>query len=116
MSLCYWGREAGLSGEHANSIASRQNWSSTRKSDANVAWSKVGFPTSLFPALQPPLRADHAPTPVLPRYDLASEMGPKSRTTIIVSSGYRESAYLYGSLSTVNSRGKSLKPDEYITE
>ncbi|GBM37459.1 hypothetical protein AVEN_263137-1 [Araneus ventricosus] len=43
-------------------------------------------------------------TPVLPGYDLSSEMGPKSHTTIIVPSGWRETAYIYGSLSSVNSR------------
>ncbi|GBO36350.1 hypothetical protein AVEN_102502-1 [Araneus ventricosus] len=39
-------------------------------------------------------------TTVLPGYDLSSEMGPKSHTTIIVPLGRRESAYLYGSLSS----------------
>ncbi|GBM35856.1 hypothetical protein AVEN_148154-1 [Araneus ventricosus] len=39
-----------------------------------------------------------------PLYDLSSEMDPKSHTTIIVSSGWRDSAYLYGSLSSGNSR------------
>ncbi|GBM86834.1 hypothetical protein AVEN_213782-1 [Araneus ventricosus] len=41
---------------------------------------------------------------VLPGSDLSSEMGPKSHITIIVLSGWREPAYLHGSLSSVNSR------------
>ncbi|GBM99867.1 hypothetical protein AVEN_204456-1 [Araneus ventricosus] len=43
-------------------------------------------------------------TPGISGYDLFSEMGPKSHSTIIVPSGRRESAYLYVSLSSVNSR------------
>ncbi|GBN55607.1 hypothetical protein AVEN_223864-1 [Araneus ventricosus] len=43
-------------------------------------------------------------SPGIPGYGLSSEMGPKSHTTIIVPSGWRESAYLYGSLSSENSR------------
>ncbi|GBM07466.1 hypothetical protein AVEN_112647-1 [Araneus ventricosus] len=42
--------------------------------------------------------------PVLPGYDLSSKMGPKSYITIIVPSGWRESAYLYGILPYVNLR------------
>ncbi|GBM99819.1 hypothetical protein AVEN_121185-1 [Araneus ventricosus] len=41
---------------------------------------------------------------ILPGYDPSSEMDPKSHTIIIVPSGWRGSAYLYGSLSSVNSR------------
>ncbi|GBN52874.1 hypothetical protein AVEN_2669-1 [Araneus ventricosus] len=51
-----------------------------------------------------PLRAAHAATPVLQGYDPSSEVGPKSHTTIIVPSGGREPAYLYGSLSSANTR------------
>ncbi|GBN61894.1 hypothetical protein AVEN_24501-1 [Araneus ventricosus] len=42
--------------------------------------------------------------PGQPGYDLPSETGPKSHTTIIVPSDWRELACLYGSLSSVNSR------------
>ncbi|GBL77000.1 hypothetical protein AVEN_12658-1 [Araneus ventricosus] len=42
--------------------------------------------------------------PVLPGYDLSSEMGPEGHTTIIVPSGWREPAYLHGSLLSVDSR------------
>ncbi|GBM50377.1 hypothetical protein AVEN_128999-1 [Araneus ventricosus] len=41
---------------------------------------------------------------VLPGYERTSEMVPKTHTTIIVPSDWRESTYLYGSLSSVNSR------------
>ncbi|GBN03892.1 hypothetical protein AVEN_132945-1 [Araneus ventricosus] len=37
--------------------------------------------------------------PVLQGYDPSSELAPKSHTTIIVPSGWRESAYLYGELA-----------------
>ncbi|GBL73057.1 hypothetical protein AVEN_128218-1 [Araneus ventricosus] len=45
---------------------------------------------------------------VLSGYDMPSEIGPNSHTTIIVPSGRREPAYIYDSFSSVNSRCPGL--------
>ncbi|GBN26476.1 hypothetical protein AVEN_201728-1 [Araneus ventricosus] len=42
------------------------------------------------------------PHPLLPRYELSSEMGPKSHTTITASTKGARPAYVSGSFSSVN--------------